>query len=160
MQLISLTGKYLFDPDNVTKKHEKQSEWKTTAFVNFDNCEMHMYYAWFLKKRFNLILNKPVRSTHISFINDKLTKEQYENYFKIKEEWNGKDVNIIYSPELVRTNGNHWWLKAECKHADELRTLIGLDKIFFPYHITIGYVNEKNVEHSEYILRQITKFDL
>jgi hypothetical protein len=30
------------------------------------------YYAWFIQKRYNLILNKPLRGAHISFINDSM----------------------------------------------------------------------------------------
>lgn len=160
MQLISLNGKYLFDPDSLTNKHQNQQSWKTTSFVNFDNCELHLYYSWFIKKRFNLELNKPIRSTHISFINDKLNKEQYDKYVIIKEQYNNKNITIKYNPELIRTNGNHWWIKIESNECDEIRNFIGLDKIYFPYHITLGYVNSKNLQHSEYIHRQILKYNL
>ena len=30
------------------------------------------YYSWFVSKRYNLILNKPLRGAHVSFINDSL----------------------------------------------------------------------------------------
>jgi len=31
---------------------------------------------------------------------------------------------------------------------------------FFNFHITLGYVNDKNLEHSKYILRTIKKFNI
>lgn len=158
--MISITGKYLFDPESLTNKHQNQQEWKTTAFINFDKSELHLYYSWFIKKRFNLELNKPIRDTHISFISDKLTKDQYEKYLIIKEKYNNIDIIIEYNQELIRTNGNHWWIKIESKELDNVRNIIGLDKIYFPYHITLGYVSDKNIQHSEYIHRQILKYNL
>lgn len=162
MQIIQMTGHFQFDPPAITNKHEKQSDWKTTAFITFRGCEMHDYYAWFLRKRFNLALNSPLRDTHVSFINDRLTNEQRSSYAKAKAQYDGRPASVLYSPELIRTNGKHWWIKAESADADRVRDSIGLDKIYMPYHITIGHVNEKqtNQEHSAYILRQIMKFNL
>jgi hypothetical protein len=160
MQSIDLIGTYHFDPISLTDKHEKQSEWKTTAFINFDNSEIHLYYAWFIYKRFNLILNKPIRDPHISFINDRLTKEQKLLYNDIKNVYNSKEVNISYNPELIRTDGKHWWIKLDSVDVDDIRKECQLNDIYFPYHITIGYVNNKNLEHSKYIHRQILKYNL
>lgn len=152
---------FQFDPKNETNKHIKQSEWKTTSFITLKDCEMHLYYAWFLKKRFNIILNKPLRDPHLSFINDKLDNIQYQSYTEIKKEYNNKLVNIEYFPELIRTNANHWWINCKCDVAEDIREKIGLTRQpFFKFHITLGYVNEKNIEHSQYILRQILKYNL
>ncbi len=157
-----MTGQFQFDPPAVTRKHESQSDWKTTAFISFKDCELHDYYAWHLKKRFGLVLNSPLRDTHISFINDKLTPEQRIKYDEAKVKYDGKPASLVYSPELVRSNVKHWWLKAESGDADRVRTEVGLGPIYMPYHITIGFANEKpvNQEHSAYILRQILKFNL
>ena len=39
------------------------------VFIDGDVSE---YYAWFVKKRYNLTLNKPLRGAHVSFINDSM----------------------------------------------------------------------------------------
>ena len=60
MNYIKLKGKILFDPVNLTKKHRLQADWKKVAYIQFegDICE---YYAWFINKRYDLQLNKPIR---------------------------------------------------------------------------------------------------
>ena len=57
--MFSIKGKIVFDPINVTKKHNSQAVWKKVAIVKFD-CDIYAYYSWFLQKRFNLFLNKPL----------------------------------------------------------------------------------------------------
>ncbi len=74
--MFEIKGKIVFDPINVTKKHNAQSAWKKVAIVKFD-CDLYEYYSWFLKKRFNLFLNKPLRGTHLTFINDIVDDEIY-----------------------------------------------------------------------------------
>ena len=69
MEKILLTGRIEFEPENVTKKQNLQASWKHVAMVLFDG-DITDYYAWFIKKRYNLILNKPLRGGHVSFIND------------------------------------------------------------------------------------------
>ena len=67
--IIKLTGKILFDPEDVTNKQANQSSWKKVAMVLFDGdvCE---YYAWFIKKRFNLSFIKLLNtaSEHFSIL--------------------------------------------------------------------------------------------
>jgi hypothetical protein len=62
---ITLSGIINFDPPDKTKKHMKQSSWKKVAFVVFDD-DTCSYYAWFLKKRFNLEILHPVRKPHLT----------------------------------------------------------------------------------------------
>ena len=71
MSLITLTGTIHFDPINKTKKHELQADWKRMALVLFDG-NICQYYAWFIEKRYSIVLNKPLRGAHISFINDSI----------------------------------------------------------------------------------------
>ena len=68
---ITLTGRIGFEPEDKTNKHLLQSSWKKIAmvFIEGDICE---YYAWFLQKRYNITLNKPIRGAHVSFINDSI----------------------------------------------------------------------------------------
>lgn len=156
MPEIILTAKYQFDPPNKTNKHEAQSEWKTTAFVTLEGSEMHRYYAWFIKRRFNLELNKPIRDPHISVINDRLTEEQKLIYAELKKEYDGKEVEMSFDPDQVRSNSKHWWIKCKCEEAEKLRIKIGLSpQPYMPFHVTIGHVNHLNLFHSEYIRNTI-----
>jgi len=63
---ISYVGKIVFEPENVTKKHEAQASWKKVAMVLFEG-DLANYYSWFIKKRFNLELNKPKRCSYIIY---------------------------------------------------------------------------------------------
>ncbi len=162
---ITLSGKLLFEVPNVTNKHKAQSSWKRVAMVMIDGdvCE---YYAWYLKKRYNLILNKPLRGAHISFINDsiqdlrkggKTLKEVDELWDEVKKKYNNKTVNIVLNLE-PRTDDNSWWLNIPNEHRDELqaiRTELGLGRPYFGMHMSLGYANEKMIDHSKYIHRLI-----
>ena len=68
---VTLNGKLGFEPEDKTKKHREQASWKKIAMVYFDG-DVSEYYAWFIKKRYNLELVRPIRGAHISFINDSL----------------------------------------------------------------------------------------
>ena len=152
--IIKLTGKILFDPEDVTSKHANQSSWKKVAMVLFegDVCE---YYAWFIKKRFNLTLHKPVRGSHITFINDSmrdLTKNGkledshvLESWEKVKERWDGKQIevylNLIPGTDSLENEDCHWWLIVPQDKRQELQSIrdeLGLGKPFFGLHMTIG----------------------
>ena len=91
--MFELIGKIEFDPVNVTKKHNKQASWKKTAMVKFD-CDIWEYYSWFLKKRFNLYLNKPLRGTHLTIINDKFDPETEYLYDQGRQLFHGKEIRI------------------------------------------------------------------
>ena len=106
MQTISLNGKFIFEPENVTKKHIEQSSWKKIAIIEFDG-EICEYYQWFIHKRFNLFLNKPLRNAHVSFINDSYNdflKYDETIWNKFKEEYSLKDIEICLnvSPRTLR----------------------------------------------------------
>jgi hypothetical protein len=161
MHLISYVGKILFEPENKTKKHLAQASWKKVAMVIF-NGDIAEYYSWFLKKRFNLELNKPLRGAHITFINDSIddllnrtgsVAEKEEAWNKLKEKWDGKEISVTLNLRPF-SDVSHWWLIVDHKHRDELhaiRSEIGLGRPYFGLHMTIGYANEKNISHSKYI---------
>jgi hypothetical protein len=188
---FEVIGTLVFDPPHETKKHEKQGEWKKTAFINLGG-EIHVYYQWLLNKRFNLKLNKPLRVPHVTFINDRIPDTEFYN--KVKTQFENKEVSVFYKPDEIRSAINtksfyikdqevkgrmqHWWLRARCPQVEPIRTLLGLEaEPYNRFHISIGYVNEYenkdliigqnqlpvaniNFLHSEYILRQILKFNL
>lgn len=154
--MYKIKGKIKFDPINITNKHKKQS-WKKVAIVNF-GCDICEYYSWFIKKRFNLILNKPLRGTHFTVINDVIDDNIYN---QAKQVFDGKEINVTYDPEFIRSSEKgHWWLKAYSEDATNIRNVMGLGKPYFAQHITIGLATHLQLEHSKYITRQCIKFDI
>jgi hypothetical protein len=155
--MFEMKGILVFDPINVTKKHNAQSAWKKVAIVKFD-CDTYSYYSWFLQKRFNLFLNKPLRGTHLTFINDIVDDDIY---LKAKEMFDGKEVTVKYDPTIVRSNkSGHWWLKAESLDCANIRSVMGLGDPYFGYHITIGLATHLQLDHSKYITEQCIKFNI
>lgn len=159
---IELTGKIIFEPEDKTKKHSAQSSWKRVAMVLFngDICE---YYGWFINRRFNLSLIKPLRNAHITFINDSMkdlsgngakTLEEIDAAWEAtKKKWNNKKITIKLSL-IPHSNGEHWWLIIPHEDRDELQSIraeLGLGKPFFGFHMSIGHVNDKNRRHSHYV---------
>lgn len=154
--LIKCTGILDFNLEDVTNKHKSQSSWKRVAVIK-TNCDMDKYYAWFLKKRFNLELNKNLRGSHVTFISDKMDKNLFNEASTV---FNGKSVDFFIDIE-PRSNAEHWWLRVYCPDVESIREALGLTRDpYFGLHLTIGYANEKNMAHSEYILRQCKKFEL
>lgn len=124
-----------------------------------DGDDTWAYYSWFLKKRFNLNLNKPLRGTHMTIINDIVDDNLYEMGRQL---FHGKEITIQYDPSDIRSNKKgHWWLKSYSDDAHNIRTVVGLDpKPYFGLHITIGLATHLQLEHSKYITEQCIKFNL
>ncbi len=159
---ITLVGNIGFEPENKTKKHHEQASWKHIAMVFIDG-DVTEYYAWYIKKRYNLVLNKPLRGGHISFINDSFkdmslngqrslheVKIIWEN---VKKKWDGKKISVTFdlSP---KTDDRMWWLTIPEDCREELHSIrkeLGLGRPFYGLHMSLGYANEKNIEHSKYI---------
>lgn len=168
MDKLLLTGKIVFEPEDVTKKHEAQSSWKHIAMVFLDG-DVTEYYSWFIKKRYGLTLNRPLRGAHISFINDSfkdmsLNGKRSSNevkyiWKKVKHKWNGITVPIMLDLN-PRTDDKHWWLNVHKDYRDTLHTIrgeLGLGRPYYGLHMSIGYTNEKNIEQSKYIHRLIKR---
>jgi len=165
MNTIKIKGKIKFDPQDKTNKHKAQSAWKIVAMVEFKG-DLSEYYAWFIKKRYSLVLNAPLRGSHITFINDKFTDIDGENdrirkfkWNQLKNKWDGKEIEITLSVD-VRSNKKHWWVNIPeedrgCLH--DIRSEIDLGRPHWGLHMSIGYANERNIEHSEYIVRMLEK---
>lgn len=169
MNTVLYSGLICFDPINYTKKHEKQSAWKRIAMVILED-DITKYYAWFVKKRYGIQLNKPIRGAHISFINDSINdimaglnsteEEAISKWNIIRNKLNGSSIEISLDVD-VRTNANHWWLNVSedsREKLNEIRNKLGLGKPYFGMHMSIGNCNEKNKLQSEYILKLINKF--
>jgi hypothetical protein len=136
--------------------------------IHFDG-DVSEYYAWFIKKRYNLTLNKPLRGAHISFINDSIfdfkksgnrtEKEVEENWEAVKKKWHGKKIKVVLNVD-PRTDGRIWWFNVPHEERIEIqaiRTELGLGRPYFGLHMSLGYANEKQLDHSEYIHGLITK---
>ena len=165
---ITLFGKIKFEPENKTKKHNSQSLWKRVAMIHIDG-DVTEYYSWFIQKRYNLTLIKPLRGAHISFINDsikdlslngtKTMEEIDKTWDEVKIKWDKQIVPIVLDL-CPRTDGKHWWLRMsedERKDLHGIRAELGLGKPFWGLHMTLGYANEKNIDHSNYIHDLIKK---
>ena len=154
--LIEVTCKIEFEPQHFTRKHKSQASWKRVAMFR-TQCDMHLYYAWFLRKRFNLELNKPLRGSHVTFINEIVDFNIFE---EAKTLFNDREAKFYIDP-CPRTNGEHWWLRAYSPDSDSIRLSMGLPKDpYFGLHFTIGHANEKNIAHSEYILEQCKFYNI
>ena len=103
--LLKFRGILEFSPEDKTRKHKAQSAWKRVAIIKTD-CDLDRYYAWFLKKRFNLELNKNLRKSHVTFINDKLDKFIFNDASKI---FNGKEIDLLI--EETDTFQNYQFVK-------------------------------------------------
>lgn len=174
---ITYKGIIHFDPVDKTKKHKFQSNWKRMALVMIDG-ELSEYYAWFLKKRYNLILNKPLRGAHVSFVNDSVndmmkglncSEEEAELIWEqVKKKWDGVEIEICLDLDITGSEnknakdyGKHWWLRIPQEKREKLHDIrkeLGLGRPFFGLHMSIGYANERNIEHSTYIINLINDY--
>lgn len=154
--LVKVKGILDFSPADKTRKHKSQSSWKRVAIIK-TNCDLDKYYAWFLKKRFNLELIKNLRGSHITFISDRLEKEIFDDASKI---FNKKEVTFYIDLE-PRSNIEHWWLRVYCPDVENIREVMGLSRDpYFGLHLTLGHVREEDMAHSEYIINQCKRFEL
>jgi hypothetical protein len=152
--LLKLSGILVFAPEDKTRKHVSQASWKRVAIIQTGD-DIADYYAWFINRRFNLPLNKPLRGAHVTVVNDAERDFKYgvEGRWKwAKENFDGKPIDFYIDLE-PRTNGEHWWFRVYCPNSEIIRETLGLNRDpFYSLHLTIGYANEKNRAHSDYIL--------
>lgn len=152
--LIKVRGILEFEPEDKTRKHKAQASWKRVALIKTGD-DLSEYYAWFIRKRFNLELNKPLRGAHVTIVND--AERDFEFgvtpvWEEAVKEFNGKPMDFYIDLE-PRTNGEHWWLRVYCPDGESLRGAMGLTpEPFFDLHLTLGYANSRWIEHSKYIL--------
>ena len=152
---IKISGKILFDSVDFTSKQKRQAEWKKVAMVMLEpdlkpgEKGITEYYAWFIKKKFGIYLQKPLRDGHVTIVNDKVPNKAFlKKWEEVKKKWDGKEVEITLNvdPFLGVSNrkGNYvdWWLAVpyECrKEIHSIREELGLrDRSYFGLHMTIG----------------------
>lgn len=162
----------MFDPEDVTSKHERQSSWKKVAMIMIPG-DIHKLYCWFVKKRYNLPLKYPLRGAHISFINDR-ESEMNGKWEEVKNRWQGKKIDVILDVD-PRSDEINWWLNIPNENRDEIHAIraeLGLGRPFFGLHMTIGSARNEysplengggttvkamgmHEEHSKYIVNLI-----
>lgn len=148
--MFEITGKILFDP--VAEKTKFNEGW---AIVTFD-CDICKYYQWFLNQRFNIKLSASVWGPHVSFIRG----EESSNWSELKQKYDGTEITISLDPAM-KTNGRHWWLRAECSALKDMRVEMGLVRDNpVGLHLTVGHVLPNYIEHSVYIWKTCLLFDL
>lgn len=157
---ITIMGTIYFEPEDKTKKHKNQASWKKIAMVNIKG-DYAEYYSWFIRKRYNLELCKPLRGSHISFINDSIYEIMKKNNLNqkdanklwegVKTKWHGKKIPLMLNLDPI-SDTEYWWLTiAESNVLQAIRDELNIGKPFFDLHMTIGSVNDKNLAHSTYI---------
>ena len=164
--LITVKGKIKFDPDKVTKKHLSKSSHKT-CLIELYGADLSAYYSWFLSKK-GLNLIGPLRGSHITLIDDKFMYLKGSNILmktdiwnKVKEKYDRQKIEIEINISKYHSSTKHWWFRLS-KKSDELlmkiRNELGLNKPKFPFHVTIGYINDRpeNIIQSFY-LQEIIK---
>jgi len=153
--IFKQTGKIVFDPVDLTKKHVRQSEWKKSAIVLINDPDFCAYYSWFIKKRYNLELQRPLRGVHFTVINDKVSDNKKYQY--AKEKYNNRIINLEYSVD-PRIKNKNWWVGVKSDDAEKIRLAAGLEsKPYWGFHLTIGRINESKLIHNEYIEKLINE---
>ena len=151
-----LSGKLTFDPIDLTKKHVKQSAWKNTAIVLIDNMDFCSYYAWFIKKRYNLELQRPQRGLHFTIINDRVNSRKFNEAKKL---YDNTIINLEYAVD-PRTDNKNWWLGVKSEDAEKIRVTAGLEaRPYWGFHLTVGRADgDLREQHSTYIHNLIKKY--
>ena len=78
----------------------------------------------------------------------------------VKEKYDGKLIKVKLITD-VRSDGKYWWLPVDPKSKQDLmdiRSELGLGEPYWNTHMTIGYANQKNIEHSEYIHKLVSNY--
>ncbi len=140
-----------YDPVPLSGKVETMFKpWWMIATCEGDLTE---YYAWHLKKRTGLILQRPAWGAHISVIRG----EEPPN----KELWKkhqDKEVTLLYDPN-VRTNGDHWWMRVHCNELLDIREELGLPRFgALTLHLTLGRPIPRHEESSDYFHQVFKSF--
>jgi hypothetical protein len=158
-----IKGKIVFDPPDLTRKHENHSEWKKHVIAFIDEPDFCSYFSWFIIKRYSLKILPPIRDAHLTIVNDKLSDgiDSTElKYSRSKRIFNERMIDIYYNLD-PRTDGKYWWFRAKSNDAIMIRKHIGLrPDPYFNFHITIGRVDgrEHEIEHGKYIHEIIKRY--
>lgn len=143
--MIEIKCKIQYDPVPLTGKTEVMFKpWWMIATIDGEYSE---YYSWFIKRRTGVILQSPAWGSHISVIRG----EQPPNE-ELWKKYQGDEIKVLYDPD-VRTNGEHWWMRAHCPEFLDIREELGLPRFGrMNLHLTIGRPIPRHVEMSNRFL--------
>lgn len=150
---VTLEGRLVFDPRDVSKKHVRQGSWKSVAVLAFPG-EDALYYAWFLRRRYGLPLTRPLRGSHVTFVNDRNSDMAHYAWDRVRASHAGRAARVTLSLD-PRSNGSHWWLPAvDATELMDVRTALGLRRSpYWTMHMTLGLANEHNAWYSDHLRR-------
>lgn len=156
-----MDGTFLANPENVTNKHLNQSTWKRVCFLDLGANDICAYYSWFMKRKYNLDILKPLRNPHVTVINDSIERFKGEDIEEKTNLWNGfcdkyngQRCTVALSVE-TKGNGLHYWLNVTEESRNGLMVMrreLGLERPFSGMHMTIGRVKETDRPYSNYVL--------
>lgn len=93
--------------------------------------DLAKYYGRFRK------MALPARGPHITFVAGE--KEEVQFDFNILKQYHGRRVDFEYD-NIVYTNGRAFWLEVKSKQLDDIREELGLKKMKWSLHATIGNI--------------------
>jgi hypothetical protein len=117
------------------------------------------YYAWFIKKKYWIRLQKPLHDAHITLVSPKIHKEID---WKKAKTYDKKQIEFEYDPNIVQggyTKGFiMFYLKIYSEELDKLKEDIKvIEKDGYKgLHITIGSSGKSGSKHSLYWPEMIT----
>lgn len=152
--MIELKCKMQFDPVPLSGKAETMFKpWWMIATIDGELTEL---YAWFLKKRTGIIIQRPAWGAHISVIRgERPPKEELWEKYKLEN----KEVTIFYDPN-IRTNGDHWWMRVHSSDLLDVREELGLTRFgSLSLHLTIGRPIPRHEETSDYFHNSFKKLN-
>lgn len=153
IQLLKHTGKLIFDPQPLNDPSNSMFKpfW---VIVTLDD-DLREYYAWFLKKRYRITVQRPAWGAHISVVRGEETTIQNWEYWK--NIYNNKELEFEHGL-IIKTNGGHWWLNINCPELFKLRTDMRYPKdTKFSFHLTLGMSIPQHMERTAYIMRLYEK---
>jgi len=149
--MIEVKCKIEFDPKPLSGNSD--SMFKPWWMIATIDGELTEYYAWFIKKRTGLLIQRPAWGAHISVIRGEKPIGEQEAWDSVKAKYQNSEVTMFYDPN-IRTNGDHWWMRAHCNDFFDIREELNLPKFSsLSFHLTIGRPIPRHKEMSDYFHR-------
>ncbi len=142
-----------YDPKPINGSDKMFKPWWLIGFIEAG--ELTEYYAWFIRKRTGIILQKPAWGAHISIIRgeEPINKDLWGKY-------EGQVVSLECDPN-IRTNGQHWWFRVDSEPIRDIREELGLLRRHpIGLHVTLGRPVPRCESCSEFFSRYFQKFDI
>jgi len=150
--MIKLDAILKYDPQALTGNSDKM--FKPWWLIGFVGGEVAEYYAWFLRKRTGIVLQRPAWGSHVSIVRGEAPPCNTEAW----KRHDGQSIELEFDPS-IRTNGAHWWLKVTCDSMLDIREELGLSRTHdFSLHLTLGRPTPLCQDASNYYHEFFTNF--